>query len=301
MKLKYLSILLPLIICSCGGNKGSSFNSSSTSSSSYQDISSSNQGTSSLSSAGLPRYTVSVTDAMGGYSTPLIDNVHELNLSTTYVLKLQTTQIREYISYEEFSFSFDNNYLEVIKCISNEDNSRTLVWQVKPLKVVESTSIDVYHREALYSSYSLSIKDLSVNASTCATTEQEIDSMSSIYPEEVTVFTDLDTYETYMNTHHFFSYIKNAPNVLLFKEYEYALIRIDAYRLGSGAQLSGVFTQNGNLYYDFKSSKKYFEGFRDIDLWTIQNCYLALIRYPSGIVRPKQRIVLLSYDYTLED
>ena len=275
MKTKCLWLLLPFFLCGC-----------------------SNSGVSSISSKEdfvVPAFKISITDSQGGYQFNTDDLGKELNLNSRYALKLIADKDTHPL-FNECSFKFDKESLDIIDCINKKQDGSQFVWQLKPLKVVDKTSIEVYYHEELCSSIDLSIKDLSVNASLCASVDKRLDSVSDFFPGEITVFNDLTTYEDYLKTHNYFGYIKNSPTSETFNNYEYALIRIANYDLGKDPELNSVYLQNDTLYYDFISTKEYFEEPPSVTMSTDQDYYLALIRYPSGL-NVSKRAISLSYEY----
>ena len=286
MRIKCLFLLLPIIICGCSSSSGNTdaFNTSSeTHNSSTKDFV-------------MPNFNISVTDSLGALTFTANDQGRELNLNSRYTLKLQAD--RNDTLFEECSFKYDEQCLEIINCINKNQDPRNFVWQLKPLKVIDKTSIAIYYHETLCTSFNLAIKDLSVTASSCASASINLDSVSYIFPGEITVFKDLTTYESYLNTHNYFSYIKNNPTTETFNNYEYAMIRIANYDLGKDPELNSVYVLNNTLYYDYKSSKKYFEEPAAVVMVTNQNYYLSLIRYPSGL-NVSQYSIVLSYEYTI--
>ena len=276
MKTKGLYLLLPLLLCGCSNSGYVS------SASSIEDFT-------------MPTFNISITDSKGGYLFDTDDLGKELNLNSRYTLKLIADK-GSHPLFDECSFKFDKDSLDLIDCINKKQDESQFVWQLKPLKVTDKTSIEIYYHEELCSSIDLSIKDLSLNASLCASVNKDLDSVSYIYPGEITVFNDLTTYEDYLKIHNYFGYIKNSPISETFNNYEYALIRIANYDLGKDPELNSVYLHNDTLYYDFISSKECYEEPNAITMSTNHNYYLALIRYPSGLSVNK-RVITLSYDY----
>lgn len=268
-----LVALLALFISSCG-NSGSSISSSDNK---------------------LPSFEIGLSDSSSWISHNDLSTNYELNLKSRYTLLLKNNN-DEHPQFNECSFKYDEQYLIIIDSISDNQDSHNYVWQIKPLQTTENTVVEIYYHQALCTSFNISIKDLNIDFQSCASTEKELDSVSSSFIEEITVFNDLSTYEDFMSKHLYFGYVKNSPNINTFNEYEYALVRISSYDLGNDPEINSVFIQNGTLYYDFISSKKYYEGNPDVTLTTRQNYYLSLIRYPSGL-NVNERSVRISYNY----
>ena len=243
----------------------------------------------------MPAFKISITDSQGGYQFNTDDLGKELNLNSRYALKLIADKDTHPL-FNECSFKFDKESLDIIDCINKNQDESQFVWQLKPLKEIDKTSIEIYYHEELCTSIDLSIKELSVSASLCASANKRLDSVSDFFPGEITVFNDLTTYEDYLKTHNYFGYIKNSPTSETFNNYEYALIRIANYDLGKDPELNSVYLQNDTLYYDFISTKEYFEEPPSVTMSTDQDYYLALIRYPSGL-NVSKRAISLSYEY----
>lgn len=281
MKTKCLCLLLPLLLCGCS-NSG--------------DVSS----TSSIEDFTMPNFAISFLDSRGAYFVETLEQDNILNLNSRYRLVLEADKNQEYPSFKECSFKYDHQYLDIIDCVFKEQNAFRFIWQIKPLKVVETTKIELYYHGSLCDSFNVTIKDESVDATSCASTIKNLDFAASDFIDEITVFNDLTSYETFMNKHNYFGYIKNTPNASTFENYEYAFVCISNYSLGNDPALNSVFIQNNALFYDFISSKSYFEEPPDIPMMTAQNYYLSLIRYPSGL-SVSSRYVFLSYDYIAEE
>ena len=283
MKIKYLSILLPFIISSCNN----------ISSSSSDDVISSSDFI-------MPNFTVTIFDSRGAYFYETLDQDKTLNLNSRYRLVLETEKDAHPL-FNECSFKYDHSYLEIIDCIFEDQESPRFFWQIKPLKVVDLAKIEVYYHNSLCTSFDITIIDESVNATSCASAVKNLDfAYPSEHIDEINIFNDLATYEDFMKTHNYFGYIKNTPTAATVDNYEYAFLCISSYELGKDSKLNSVFIQNNTLFYDFISTKTYFEKRPDIPMFTSQDYYLTLIRYPSGL-NVSARYLFMSYDYIAEE
>ena len=275
MKLKYLIPLITLLMTSC--NNASIASSDSVSSSSNQEAEVSYTTID-------PSFAVRITDCQIPLREDDQDNGNELNVHSSYFLFLAIKNKEAFPSPDDCAFTYDQNYLEIKDCVI--DNTRSypqFIYCLKPLKVIDSTSIKIFYLDKLYSSYDVSIKDLAVESSSCASIEKSLDSASEYFPEKITILKDLETYQDYIQKHNYFNYIKNQPTAETFTNYEYAFVRVFRGNLGKDPELNSVFIKGGTLYFDFKSTRNYYEQSPDITMTTAQNYFLCLIRYPSGL------------------
>ena len=213
---------------------------------------------------------------------------YELNLNSTYTFNLDVGNKEAYPLISECSFEYDNTCIEIIDCINQRQQdgfvfSRRYVWYLKPLKEVESSRIGIFYRGMYYSSYSFSIKDLSIESSLCASTEYSYDYTSSFFPGKLKLFKDLDSWNEYRNVHKELTPLKNEPNNLTFNDYEYALVTVSKYDFGREVTLNGAFLKNGTLYFDIKSTKAYFEEPGDMIYPTTSSYFVCLLRYSNKL------------------
>jgi hypothetical protein len=273
-------LIIPLVACS-----QSNSNNISSEASSGDDIA--------------PSFSIGIGDYTGNPERYLKGDVYELNVNSRYTLNLNA--VGKSVNYDpkRCSFKYDNNNLVINDCIVEEQSTHRLVYQLKPLRITDNTLVEVYYHESLCASFNISIKDLSIEVSSLATTSKNLDFTDPSFHDEITIFNDLETYESFMNKYNYFGYVKNAPNIETFENYEYALIRIDHYNLGKDPELNDVFIQDNVMYYDFISSKTYYEKAPDVIMWTNQNYYFSLIRYPANL-DVNNHIIWISHDYIPE-
>ena len=291
MKGSLLALLLtmPLVACS-NGNSGSQSSSknydNSISAFAYSDYVT-------------PSFSTSIGDYTGNPEHYINGEIYELNLNSRYTLNLNA--VDKNIDYDPkgCSFKYDKNNLEIIDCIFKEQSTHRLIYQLKPLKIVDNTKVEVYYYDSFCTSFNISIKDLSIDADSLASTSKNLNFTDPDFHDDITIFNDLETYESFMNKYHYFGYVKNSPNIETFKTYEYALIRIDHYSLGKDPEFNSVFIQNNVMYYDFISSKTYYEKAPDVIMWTNQDYYLSLIRYPNNY-SVTNHIIWISHNYIPE-
>lgn len=272
MKLRYLIPFLTLLVTGCNNVSSSSsdFISSKEEDITYTDID--------------PLFKLRITDSIFSNKHEGKDIGRVLNIKSTYSLFLDSSNSKSFPSLDDCYFEYDKNYLEITDCVM--DNHRSyphFVWRLKPIQITESTSIKVFYLDKLYSSYDISIKDLSVNPISCASISKSLDSASELFPDEITIFRDLSTYENYFASHQYFNYIKNQPTSETFNNYDYALIRVHSASLGSEPELNDAYIIDGTLYFDVSSTRSYFEQAPDVTMTTVQNHFLCLVRYPSGL------------------
>lgn len=272
MKLKYLIPLIALLITGCNNVSSSS-----------SDFISSKEGEITHTDID-PFFKLRITDSIFSNKHEGEDIGRVLNIKSTYSLFLDSRNSKSFPSPDDCYFEYDKNYLEITDCVM--DNHRSyphFVWHLKPLQIIESTSIKVFYLDKLYSSYDVSIKDLSINPSTCASISKSLDSASGLFPDEITIFRDLSTYENYFVGRQYFNYIKNQPTSETFNDYDYALIRVFDGSLGNEREFNDAFILDGILYFDVSSTRSYFEQGPDVTATTVQNYFLCLVRYPSGL------------------
>lgn len=272
MKLKYLIPLIALLITGCNNVSSSS-----------SDFISSKEGEITHTDID-PFFKLRITDSIFSNKHEGEDIGRVLNIKSTYSLFLDSRNSKSFPSPDDCYFEYDKNYLEITDCVM--DNHRSyphFVWHLKPLQIIESTSIKVFYLDKLYSSYDVSIKDLSINPSTCASISKSLDSASGLFPDEITIFRDLSTYENYFVGRQYFNYIKNQPTSETFNDYDYALIRVFGGSLGNEREFNDAFILDDILYFDFSSTRSFFEQGPDVTATTVQNYFLCLVRYPSGL------------------
>ena len=231
-----------------------------------------------------PFFKLRITDSIFSNKHEGEDIGRVLNIKSTYSLFLDSGNSKSFPSPDDCYFEYDKTYLEITDCVM--DNHRSyphFVWHLKPLQIIESTSIKVFYLDKLYSSCDVSIKDLSINPSTCASISKSLDSASDLFPDEITIFRDLSTYENYFVGRQYFNYIKNQPTSETFNDYDYALIRVFGGSLGNEREFNDAFILDGILYFDVSSTRSYFEQGPDVTATTVQNYFLCLVRYPSGL------------------
>lgn len=273
MKLRYLIPFIALLATGCNNASSSSDNfigDNSLGDIAYTDID--------------PLFKLRITDSIFSNKHEGKDIGRVLNIKSTYSLFLDSSNSKSFPSPDDCYFEYDKNYLEITDCVM--DNHRSyphFVWHLKPIQITESTSIKVFYLDKLYSSYDISIKDLSINPSTCASISKTLNSASELFPDEITIFRDLSTYKNYFASHQYFNYIKNQPTSETFNNYEYALIRVFGGALGNERELNDTFILADTLYFDISSTRSYFEQAPDVTMTTVQNHFLCLVRYPSGL------------------
>ena len=272
MKLRYLIPFLTLLVTGCNNVSSSSsdFISSKEEDITYTDID--------------PLFKLRITDSIFSNKHEGKDIGRVLNIKSTYSLFLDSSNSKSFPSPDDCYFEYDKNYLEITDCVM--DNHRSyphFVWYLKPIQITESTSIKVFYLDKLYSSYDISIKDLSVNPISCASISKSLDSVSELFPDEITIFKDLSSYENYFVGRKYFNYIKNQPTSETFNNYDYALIRVHSASLGSEPELNDAYIIDGTLYFDIKSTSKYFDEQVSYPMTTEQSYFLCLLRYPTGL------------------
>ena len=272
MKSKYLIPLITLLLTGCN-----------TVTSSSSDLSSSNKEEVSYTTVD-PSFSVRIVDSCIPFREKSFNNGNELNVHSTYSLCLAINNKEAYPSFKDCRFEYDNKYLEIKDCvIDNERSYPEFTWYLKPLEIINTTSIKVFYLDKLYSTYDVSIKDLAVESSNCASIAKTLDSASEYFPDEIKVLRSYADYEEYLNRYNYFNYIKNQPTGETFRDYDYAYIRIFSGNLGREAELNSVFVKDGTLYFDVKSTKNYYEAAPDITMTTVQSYFLCLVRFPSGL------------------
>jgi len=247
----------------------------------------------------IPSFSIAIGDYTGNPERHIKGDIYELNVNSIYTLNLNAVDRSVNYDPKECSFKYDNSNLEIIDCIFEEQSPQRLIYQLKPLKIIDNTKVEVYYYDSLCASFNISIKDLSIDASNLASTSKNLDYADPNFHEDITIFNDLETYESFMKKYNYFGYVKNSPNVETFKSYEYALIRIDYYNLGKNPEFNNIFIQDNVMYYDFISSKTYYEKAPDVIMWTHSNFYLSLIRYPNNL-NVDNHIIWISHDYIPE-
>ena len=272
MKLKYLIPLIALLLTGCNNVSSSSsdFISSKEGEITYTDID--------------PLFKLRITDSIFSNKHEDEDIGRVLNIKSTYSLFLDSSNSKSFPSPDDCYFEYDKNYLEIMDCVM--DNHRSyphFVWHLKPLQIIESTSIKVFYLDKLYSLYDVSIKDLSINPSTCASISKSLDSASEYFPDEIKVLRSYADYEEYLSKYNYFNYIKNQPTGETFRDYNYAYIRVFSGNQGRDPELNSVFVKDGTLYFDIRSTRSYFEQGQDVTATTVQNYFLCLVRFPSGL------------------
>lgn len=272
MKLRRLILFITLLMTSCNQVSISS-----------SDSVNNNQKETEFSYTTIdPSFSVRISDSDLSFRGE--DIGHELNVNSSYSLFLDINDKESFPSPDDCRFEYDTNYLEIIDSVM--DNYRSYphyVWHLTPLKEVETTAIKVFYLNNVYLTYDISIKDYTVNASCSASIDKSLNSAYEYFPEKIKILKGLEAYEDYLAKYNYFNYIKNQPSKETFSNYEYAYIRIFRDDLGRDPELNSVFIKNGTLYFDFISTRNYFEEPRDVTMTTVQVYFLCLIRYPSGL------------------
>lgn len=248
-----------------------------------------------------PEFDIRVYDCLPSHYE--LDVGTNLNLDSTYTFCLRRNNKDCHPFFSDIRLKYDESAFEIIDCIVSEQSKNnseyypySFLWSLKPLKEIESSLIEVFYQNQKCASTNLSVKDLTIESSSCSTTEKEFDYISSTFTGEITIFDNLISWEDYRKVHKELTYIKNEPNILTFENYEYALVTVSRDNLGYNPKLNGVFVQNETLYYDLSSEREYFYQIPDPTFMTTQSYYLCLLRYPSKL-NVKNHQVWYSYIY----